>query len=353
MRCRRWFTGISAAGVRAADIWVASDRAARARVACALALLACAPGEARDDGAAGGGGLGGGGGESTLGAARAGAAGTGEDTVASGAALSEAEWQRLTGPQPGVHEVYDQACEGERIAQEYRIVPSVECAWRRDEGGMLAPAFILDCEVGDYCSSAADCTEQPGGVCRGNASSRCEYPGIDLSAACERDADCNAAPGGLCAGNVSGAALLCFPTGECRTSADAVCAYPSLSQPCERDADCTAAPGGACRLELSFSECAYNECDDADDCGPAARCECLGVRRCVPANCFADSDCAAGYPCAPTLALQCGNLNPTAGYYCHGASDECQSDSDCAGLSCVFDAAVERWACRDITCFDR
>jgi hypothetical protein len=265
--------------------------------------------------------------------------------------LSEAEWLAQTGPQPGEHEVYDAACGGERIPQDYRITPRVGCAVRRDENGTATTT--RDCVVEDYCSSSADCTAQPGGVCSGGASASCEYAGVDLYTDCDSDDDCDALQGGSCAARIEGGGELCYPTGECRTTPLQGCAYPVASQPCASDADCTAAPGGSCRRSIHFTECTYNECEDTSDCRPGARCECFGVRSCIRADCFADADCGAGYRCEPSLALQCGNLEPPVGYHCHAANDECQGDTDCDGPSCVFDPAVSRWACREIGCLTR
>jgi hypothetical protein len=283
--------------------------------------------------------------------ADSGAAATGDEAAGAGAgSVSEAEWLELTGPQPGVHEVYDAACGGERIAQEYRIQPTVSCAVRRDASGTVT--LTRDCTVADYCASADECTEQPGGVCRGSAYAACEYAGFDEEAPCERDTDCSALPGGSCAVHIGGGTEHCYPTGECSTTPLQTCVYPALGQPCASDADCAAAPGGICRRTLAFTECGYNECDAHADCGPAARCECQGVRRCVPSDCFADTDCAAGYRCEPSLAVQCGNLRPPAGFHCHAAVDECRGDADCDGNSCVYDPAVAHWACREVRCFD-
>jgi hypothetical protein len=250
-----------------------------------------------------------------------------------------------------VHDVYDAACGGQLISQDYRIVPSIGCTERRDEAGTAIPT--RDCAVAGYCTTAADCTAQAGGVCNGHANAFCEYPGPEESAACERDADCGAFPGGACTPRIEGGGQLCYPTGECRITPMQGCAYAVLSQACERDADCAAAPGGSCRRTISHTECAYNQCDASSDCGPGARCECFGVRQCIPADCFADDDCDAGYRCEPTLALVCGNLKSPVGYHCHAANDECQSDADCDGLSCVFDPELSHWACRATSCLTR
>ena len=280
-------------------------------------------------------------------------ASAGSGGVAGGAgtaALSEAEWRALTGPQPGEHDVYGAACADEPISQDYRIVPPVACIERRDNG---RSTLIRDCSVADYCTTAADCTAQPRGVCTGSAYDACEYADVEEGAPCTRDSECNAMPDGACTPRIEGGGQLCYPTGECLITPMQGCTYPALNQPCSMDADCGAAPGGSCRRTISFTQCAYNECDTSSDCGSAARCECFGVRQCIPASCFADSDCDEGYRCEATLALVCGNLQSPVGYQCHAANDECQSDVDCGNLSCVFDPSVSRWACRDIFCLTR
>lgn len=265
--------------------------------------------------------------------------------------LSDAEWLALSGPQPGVHDVQDAACGGQPIAQEYRVLPSVACVARRDESGVLTST--RDCAVTEYCTTAADCSAQPRGVCIGDPSGSCEYADLEQGAACESDADCTVFPGGTCVPRIEGGGTLCYPTGECLTTPMQSCSYAALRQPCTSDADCSAAPAGSCQRTISSTECVYNECAAASDCGPGARCECFGVQQCIPADCFSDTDCGAGYRCEPSLALQCGNLNPPAGYHCHALSDDCQSDTDCDNASCVFDPAVSHWVCRDTFCLTR
>jgi hypothetical protein len=250
-----------------------------------------------------------------------------------------------------MHEVYDAACDGQRISQDYRIVPGVGCAVRRDEAGVVTDT--RDCDVIDYCSTSAECSLEARGVCVGHGYATCEYANVEAGAACEGDADCAALPGGACLSPIEGGGRLCYPTGECRTTPLHACWYPALSQLCAADADCGAGPGGSCRRMILSAECAYHECDTPSDCGPGARCECFGVRQCVPADCFADTDCDAGYRCEPTLALQCGNLRSPVGYHCHASNDECQSDADCDNLSCVFDPDVSHWTCRDVSCLTR
>jgi len=265
--------------------------------------------------------------------------------------LSDAEWRESTGPRPGVHDVHSAACGGQPLSQDYRVIPPIQCIERRDEDGRYIP--IRDCTLAAYCQTAADCTAQSRGVCVGNPYDSCEYPDLEVGAPCERDADCSALTGGACTPQIGGGEERCYPTGECSLTPMQSCTYPALYQPCTNDADCSAAPGGWCRRTTSFTQCAYNECDTASDCAAAERCECFGVRQCIPASCFADSECDTGYRCEPTLALLCGNLQSPVGYHCHSASDECQGDTDCGNLSCVFDPEVSRWACRDNFCLTR
>jgi len=79
------------------------------------------------------------------------------------ALLSAAEWQALTAPPGGVHEVWSAACKGVRIGQEYRVMPTLFCAPRP-----YPDSDTVDCRIGDYCETSADCTSKPGGVCQGS-----------------------------------------------------------------------------------------------------------------------------------------------------------------------------------------
>lgn len=262
--------------------------------------------------------------------------------------LSEAEWQALIAPRPGVHEVWSAACNGVRIGQEYRVRPALICEARR-----YPDSDTIDCRIGgNYCETSADCTAKPGGVCRGSSGSSCEYASLQQQP-CDQDAECTQLPEGRCMSQLAAGRRECFPTGEC-TSPTPVrsCVYPSqFGNGCLQDADCAAAPGGHCRRGLATT-CEYNECD-GDSCGPTARCECQYVRTCVAADCFSDAECGAGFRCEGSLALECGNLYPPVGYHCHTERDECQSDADCGTQSCVFDPALSRWSCRTFDCLTR
>jgi hypothetical protein len=266
---------------------------------------------------------------------------------------SEADCAAVRARRSGPHEVWSAACGGARIGQEYRNQPPV--CYPTDP--------LCDCVLADYCLSPADCTAKPGGICKGSTLGECIDPGSDEGKSCELDSECTFRSGGACRPRIAGGDVLCDRTGKCETIPSYSCAYFPYVSDCHRDADCTAAPGGACRLSLG-TECLYNECQVDSDCGPMARCDCQDVRRCVPAQCFSEDDCA-GLACSPSLALQCGNIYPPVGYYCRTAQDECQSDDDCmaacaatrtsppCGSSCVYDPAVSHWACRGVSCLTR
>lgn len=266
-------------------------------------------------------------------------------------------------PQSGEHDVWTQACEAEQVGQEYRVRPSVECANRREADGVFQGTF--DRAVADYCQRPADCQSRSGGVCVGFPSGSCEYSGVEPGEPCQSDTDCQALPEGSCVPSITGGGAYCYPTGVCESVAEQSCNYAAWNIVCSSDAECTAAPGGRCQLEAHFTQCSYNECEPDSDCGPAARCECFGVRQCVRAACFSDADCGADLRCEPSQGLLCGNLNPPVGYYCHTEQDECRSDADCTperapsgageswGSSCVYDPALTSWACRDVQCLTR
>lgn len=266
------------------------------------------------------------------------------------ALTSELTWLALTAPRAGVHEVWSEACNGARIEQDYRVAPAVQCSQRRVGDSFVYDTF--DCVVGDYCESSADCTDKPGGVCRGSAGSSCAYASVQEQV-CDEDAECSQLPGGSCRPRIGEGQTLCYPTGECNHTPARSCSYPSLySSGCRSDSECTAVPGGRCELLVGPTTCVYNECEDS--CGPRARCECQEIRRCLPADCFSDADCGAGFRCEGTLGLPCGNLYPSVGYHCHAERDECQSDGDCGGgQGCVFDPALSFWACQPVNCVTR
>jgi hypothetical protein len=270
------------------------------------------------------------------------------------ALLTESEWLERSGPQPGPHGVVSQACEGEAFDADYRVTPTVECAWRLDAEGQRTA--IRDCGLRPYCTLASDCSEQPWGSCVGVPSSQCRYPAFEPEAACESDADCTFAPEGECAPSLDDAPV-CYPTGECRQRRDGYCNYRGLDWSCDDDADCQLAEGGRCERLLLYTTCRYDACRTDADCGPGARCDCQGVGRCVEADCFTDADCG-GFACSPSPALQCGNLDRAASYRCRTPEDECETDQGCLERcedgecqeTCLFDPAPGAWVCRSSRC---
>lgn len=277
-----------------------------------------------------------------------------DDPASSAATVSQAAWLAATGPQPGEHDVWSTACGGERLTQDYRVVPGASCRVRRDASGQATTT--RDCSVGDYCQHSTECQAEAGGVCVGSANGHCEYAGFDRAQSCARDADCTFFADGRCAPQIEGGFDTCYPTRECETVPLMACAYPGQDFACGSDADCMPAPDGRCQLGIYFTQCAYNECQSDADCGPDSRCDCQGVNRCVASECSSDTDCGAGLRCQSSLALQCGNITPPVGYYCHTEQDECQSDADCPSFvapSCVHDPALARWVCRDVQCITR
>lgn len=107
-------------------------------------------------------------------------------------------------------------------------------------------------------------------------------------------------------------------------------------QPLGCETSCDAAPYGRHRLTdggaviLSHYVCDYL-CATDDDCPKGSACVCPnvgGAGGCLPAECSASSDCAAGETCRlAQLAGSCGQGFP--GLFCVGPNDECISSSDC------------------------
>jgi hypothetical protein len=147
---------------------------------------------------------------------------------------------------------------------------------------------------------------------------------------CSEDAECTAAANGQCRP----------PLG---TAEPAVCAYAGIDrgEGCNSDAECTVLPDGRCNETIFGLECRYNECAIDADCAPGFRCNCSDVARCLPAECSGDSDCTPGFACAALPPLECGNVRPPVGYYCHGPADQCQSGAN--GVPCSFDPARGAW----------
>jgi hypothetical protein len=250
--------------------------------------------------------------------------------------ITEEEWERIKGPVAGTHDVDSfpsQGCPTQRIEQEFRIVPTVVCAWR----GTRA---FRECDVEPYCQRHTDCSEAPFGRCRGSPSASCVYPDVP-PAPCSSNSECTSLPGGSCSMVTEPNTPRCYPTGRCEIP-ERRCFYQI--QLCSDDAECTSAPGGICAKRIRFARCEYQECLEDRDCTAGKRCACSSPSSlCVPADCAADTDCSAGERCL----LAPGCYGAAAGYHCTTPLDTCHAKEECPASDCVFDGY---WHCRDKPC---
>lgn len=135
---------------------------------------------------------------------------------------------------------------------------------------------------------------------------------------------------------------------------------------CRTNEDCTAHAGGRC-IFTSMQEadapnpdlgtrCFYDECAVDTDCPANSVCQCgsggAAANTCSPVgDCRTDSDCVGGY-CSPSKDY-CATFN---GYFCHSASDQCNTDQDCEnsgeglGAKCIVDTKSGQWSCEQIGC---
>ena len=249
--------------------------------------------------------------------------------------ITEEEWARITGPVAGTHDVDtfpSRGCPTRAIEQEFRIFPTVGCAWS-------ATRDFRECDVEPYCQRHTDCSERPFGRCRGSASASCVYPDVPRSP-CSSDAECTSLPGGGCPMVTEPNTLRCYPTGRCETP-ERSCIY--LSEDCSNDSECTSAPGGICEKRIRFARCEYQGCLEDGDCAAGQRCACTSPRHlCVPADCAADTDCPAGQQCL----LEHGCYGAVVGYHCTTPLDTCHAKEDCTTY-CMFDG---HWRCSDKPC---
>lgn len=137
-----------------------------------------------------------------------------------------------------------------------------------------------------------------------------------------------------------------------------VCPNPTFQVVCERHEDCDDGNNGRC--SVWGTSCSYDDCFADSDCAPDELCLCNGGLQenhvCIQANCHTDSDCEAGRWCSPSAGA-CPNFyaesnKGAAGFFCHGATDDCQTDEDCVDGWCVFDRDDQRWECTQTECTD-
>jgi hypothetical protein len=120
---------------------------------------------------------------------------------------------------------------------------------------------------------------------------------------------------------------------------------------CEEDCDCTMGKNGRCLMggPAPITFCSYDECFSDSDCPTGVPCACRSSSSSADPNycvsgstCRVDSDCGPGGSCSPSEYMQwCGPH-----YHCHTAADTCINDGDCAGTQgCNFDTSAGHWAC--------
>jgi len=238
-----------------------------------------------------------------------------------GALLSQEEWQSLTAPISGPHEIwtYDSCdpphagSDSARVEERYSVIPSV---------GMTAPDFdpetnaVYFAVLMDYCTTAADCTDEPDGVCEGFiGDAYCEYSEPLPPDLCWVDEECTRRAEGSCVLPVGPYAFtVCYPTGVC-AEPTGKCVYAG-DTPCTGDADCSEAADGRCVFPVD-TRCDYNSCFDDGDCDEGTRC---GCGDCLLAECDSNEDCGDGETCelSPTMC------HTSRGFYCTTPEDECE-----------------------------
>jgi len=236
------------------------------------------------------------------GAASGGAAGDGGNPGSGGrwsgeGTPTEEEWREATAPVSAPHEVwtYD-SCSGPhvgstsvRLGPEYSVLPNLSYAPIYDANEYIVG---FDVSLASYCTSPADCTKEPGGVCEGTiGDGYCEYPSERPT--CESDDDCTEGLQGTCVlpgGHAN--YRLCLPTGVCEEPVRR-CAYIG-DAPCAVDSDCMEQAGGTCIRPIVATHCSYNSCHSDADCTDGRLC---GCGHCLEAECAADS-CPPGERCA-------------------------------------------------------
>ena len=257
--------------------------------------------------------------------------------------MSEEEWQRITAPIAGPHEIDGVprwGCPTEPAGPDSLLIPPVDCVPRSSPDAPMQQ--IKDCDVRPHCRGHADCSALPFGRCQGELEAKCVYPSAPPSP-CSSQSECRALPLGGCMQPVEPNTLFCYPSGRCERQ-QAVCGY--LREWCASDADCTTAPLGSCQKLILHAHCEAQGCLVDGDCSAGRRCACSRpANACVPADCMTDGDCPSGEQCR----LETGCFNIALGYHCSTPLDTCRSQADCNGGSCDFEG---RWQCSPHPCID-
>lgn len=254
----------------------------------------------------------------------------GKGSNAAGAApISQAEWEARTAIRFD-HEAEATGCGGP-VDASYGLEPPVSCLDANAVASDGTP--IARCDVEPYCVRHADCTAGDRGRCRGEVSGSCEY---DVGKRCTSDAECTDLPNGLCVTSDPYAGVTtCDPTGACEFHPKDVrsCKYPV--EACAQDSDCTSLVRGTCVKRLSWTKCYYDDCATDSDCGADAMCGCSrwsANLTCATAGCDTDQDCGTGQRCSTDISC-CGELK---GRFCTTERDTCEE----APGSCTYQDGV-------------
>ena len=265
-----------------------------------------------------------GGGPATGGSASggAGASTSGAGGTPTGTTMTQEEWEAATAPRSGPHEIWTRddcgvphaGSDSTRVGQEYRIVPGFAQSTPPDFDLYTNPVFLIDVSP-STCTTAADCTEQPNGLCMGGiAEPYCRYSDPPPREACDEDADCTAKPDGACEAPFGlEQYTICYPTGECQSPAGS-CVYGTHPR-CASHADCTEGAGGECIFPVTAG-CNYDSCTGDADCEGGLRC---GCGRCVEAHCASDEACGEGETCDLSPPFCRGDYE----FFCTTPGDEC------------------------------
>lgn len=174
----------------------------------------------------------------------------------------------------------------------------------------------------------------------GSVSQLYDFAASEDAETCVTDADCTVPA------SCAGCRVACVDTGEGR-----VCLWAPPTS-CARDDHCTEGVNGRCE-DLRGAACTYDECFSDSECNTGGPCACEGgfwsdSNACLAGNCRTDADCSGGY-CSPTFG-GCGDYAGVTGYYCHTPEDTCVDDADCTGPDtgqgyCMYRPEVAHWAC--------
>jgi hypothetical protein len=121
---------------------------------------------------------------------------------------------------------------------------------------------------------------------------------------------------------------------------------------CMSDAECDGGINGRCSPSgggARINHCTYDECFSDSDCPSGVPCACRSVSNAntclTQSDCQLDSMCGDGGYCSlsPSSSLDC-----TPSYHCHTSQDRCLNNFDCSDAGdqlCAYDAVNARFDC--------